>query len=303
MKIFVTGASGYIGYHVCSALRRAGHSVWGLTRSEANAKRLAQQEIHPVIGTMQEPGAFLNIAGGCSAIIHTAADYTVDTWSVDRQMVEAFMSIGNRGPQDKLFIYTSGVWLYGNTGSNAADETTPLDPPEMVRARANIEEIVMNATTVRPLIIRPGMVYGKQGGAPGMWFGPLSQQQLPMVVGDGDNFWTMVHVEDLAEAYLLAVEVGLSNEIFNITDRSRWRVRDMVCAAAKLTGFRGAVMYTPVDEAIPTLGPVAECLALDQHVDSRKAVRLLGWQPKHGGFVDDVDEYYTAWQGFQKNSK
>jgi nucleoside-diphosphate-sugar epimerase len=92
------------------------------------------------------------------------------------------------------------------------------------------------------------------------------------------------------------VESGLSGEAFNVADRSRATVNEMAEAAARVAGCPGAVRHVPVAEAAKKIGPYAECLAVDQHVDSRKAVRLLGWQPRHVGFVDEVGLFYEAWK-------
>jgi nucleoside-diphosphate-sugar epimerase len=105
-----------------------------------------------------------------------------------------------------------------------------------------------------------------------------------------------VHLDDLGSAYLRAAESGLSG-IFNVTDRSRASLLEMAGAVARVTGYAGGVQTTPVAEAATSMGTLAECLALDQHVDSRKAARLLGWQPLHGGFADEVEECYEAWKG------
>lgn len=61
----------------------------------------------------------------------------------------------------------------------------------------------------------------------------------------------------------------------------------------------GEIQYVPVAEAAKTFGDFAECLALDQHVDGRKAARLLGWQPKHGGLADGIESYFEAWKELQ----
>ena len=70
----------------------------------------------------------------------------------------------------------------------------------------------------------------------------------------------------------------------------------MLAAVARVTGYAGKITWIPVSEAAKTMGDFAECLTLDQHVDSRKAVRLLGWQPRHSGFVDDAETYSMSWQ-------
>lgn len=73
----------------------------------------------------------------------------------------------------------------------------------------------------------------------------------------------------------------------------------MLKAVARVTGYAGKITFIPVAEAAKTMGDFADCLALDQHADARKAVRLLGWQPKHGGFVDDIAAYFMSWKAAQ----
>lgn len=300
MKIFITGATGYIGFNVASAFRRAGHEVWGLVRSQEKAKTLARHEIHPVIGSMQKPEGYLGIAEDCSVLIHAAADYQTDTFALDKKTVEALLNAGKRGTQPKTLIYTSGVWVHGNNGGKLVDETTPLAPAKMIASRPATEQMVLNTPGVRGLVIRPGCVYGRQGGLTGMWFAGAYKEKALKAIGDGNNRWAMVHVDDLAEGYLRAGEGGLAGEVFNITDRSRSTAREMVSAVARVTGYTGQIQFIPVTEASKTMGDFAECLALDQYVDARKAVRLLGWQPKHGGFVDEVEIYFESWRAAQQ---
>ena len=295
MKCFITGATGYIGFHVACALRRAGHEVWGLARTPEKGRLLSQQEIFPVIGTLQQPAAWQARAAECSVLIHAAQDLqTADSPLLDRQAVEALLATAMAGARPKTVIYTSGAWVYGNTGSKLVDETTALTPARLVARRPATEQLVLASNLVKGIVIRPGCVYGKQGGRPGTWFAGARKQKL-QVIGDGRTRWAMVHVEDLADAYLRAAESGLAGEVFNVSDRSRATVLEMAGSAAKTAGYDGEVTVVPLAEALQTMGDFAECLALDQHIDSRKAVRLLGWQPAHGGFVDEVERYFESW--------
>jgi len=299
MNVFITGATGYIGFNVAMAYRRAGHAVWGLTRSEEKARILSRHEIRPVVGSMQKTEGWAAAAKNCSVLIHAAVDYQTDPFAIDKQTVEFLLSLARQGSQPKTLIYTSGVWVYGNTQGKLVDETSPLNPPNLVARRPVTEQLVLNAAGVRGLVIRPGCVYGYQGGLTGMWFAAADKEKALTAVGDGSNRWTVVHADDLADAYLRAGESGLHGEVFNITDRSRWSVGEMLNAVARVTGYAGKTTFIPVAEAAKTMGDFAECLALDQHADSRKAVRLLSWQPKHGGFVDDAETYYRSWQAAQ----
>jgi nucleoside-diphosphate-sugar epimerase len=299
MRVFITGATGYIGFNVASALRRAGHEVWGLVRSPEKAQTLAKHEIHAVIGSMQQPESYASVAEECAVLIHAAFDMEGNTVALDKTTVETLLNAGKRGAQPKTVIFTSGVWVHGNTAGKLVDETTPLTPAKLVAWRPPHEQMVLSAQGIRGLVIRPGCVYGKQGGLTDMWFSGAYNEKALKVIGDGENRWAMIHVDDLAEAYLRAVESGLSGEVFNLTDRSRSTIREMATAVARATGYTGEIQYIPLSEASQSMGKFAVCLALDQHIDARKAVRLLGWQPKHGGFVDEVDTYFASWKAFQ----
>lgn len=300
MKVFVTGASGYIGFHVAGALRRAGHEVYGLVRREEAAARLRRHEIRPVLGTMQRPDSFKHVALQCAVLVHCAVDYQADTFMLDRTTVEALIGYGEQGAQPKTVIYTSGVWVHGNTNGRLVDETAPLAPAKLVARRPATEELVLEAKHVRGIVIRPGCVYGKQGGLTGQWFAAAVRGEGTLhAVGDGRNHWAMVHVDDLADAYVRAAESGLKGEVFNVVDRSRASVREMLEAVARATGYRGEIRYVPLVEAAQTLGDLAECLALDQFVDGRKAERQLGWRPRHNGFIEEVETYLESWKAAQ----
>jgi len=296
MKVFITGATGYVGSHVALALSRAGHEVFGLVRSEEKAKGLAKQEVTPVMGNLQEPESYIPVAEQCSALIHAAVDGHGDKVGLEKKTVESLLRAAKHGPQPKKFLYTSGVWIYGNTAERLVDETTPVAPPTFVVWRPGVEQMVLKASHVKSLVLRPGCVYGKQAGLTGHWFTGAYKEKALRVVGDGNNRWAMIHADDLAEGYLRAVESGYSGEVFNFTDRSRATIREMASAAGRAAGYTGQIEFVPVSEAAKAMGADAECLALDQHVDSRKAVNLLGWQPRHGGFVDAAHALFAAWK-------
>lgn len=297
MNVFITGATGYIGFNVAKAFRRAGHRVWGLTRSERKAQRLAQNEITPVIGNMKDPDTYRTIAEKSSVLVHAAVDYEHNTADLDRKTIDSFTEAGKQGSRPKTVIYTSGCWVLGDTGQSTVDETTPLSPIEAVAWRPAHEELILGSDPIKGLVIRPGCVYGERGGLTGLWFSGAASGNLE-VIGDGSNYWTMVHVDDLADAYVRAAESGLSGEEFNVSDHSRWTVGEMAGAVAQVTGYENEITYVPVKEASRELGAMAEALALNQHVDAGKTERLLNWKPKHHGFVNEADLFYQSWKAY-----
>ena len=298
MRIFITGASGYIGSAVAAALARADHDVVGLVRSESKAHRAARAEVHPVIGSMQESERWIDAARSCEVIIHCAAEYSPQVWDLDSRTAETLLAAAYETRRPRLFIYTSGVWVYGATGGHPATEATAPNPPAFAAPRLKNEELVLreNRGTLRTLIIRPGCVYGGSGGLTGAWFDSAVTEGAARVIGDGRARWSMVHVEDLADLYRRAVESSWRGEVINATDRSRFSVLECAMAASFAAGAGGKVHLVPFEEASQQMGPYAECLTLDQHVDSSHAVRLLGWQPRHGGFVDGAERYFISWR-------
>jgi nucleoside-diphosphate-sugar epimerase len=299
LKIFVTGATGYIGFNVALALRRAGHRVWGLVRNEEKAQVLAQNEIIPIMGSMQNPESYLAVAEQCSVLIHAATEYSEERMTLERLTIESFIkaSKGKIGP--KTLIYTSGVWVYGDTNCGLVDETTPLNPAKLVSWRPAVEEMVLNASEVRGIVVRPGCVYGRGRGMTGSWFKGAYMEESLKAIGDGKNHWAMVQVDDLAQGYLAVAESDLNGEIFNFTDQSRLTVGEMVTAVAKVTGYSGPIESILAEKAAQKMGDYVYCLALDQHVDSSKARRLLGWHPRHLSFVDEVDLCFESWKAHQ----
>jgi nucleoside-diphosphate-sugar epimerase len=299
MRVFITGATGYIGAAVAAAFARKGHNVFGLVRTPAKAMRLAAAEGTPVAGNLHEPDGWRNAADACDVLVHCAVEYSEKQWDVHSRTVEALIDSARRAHRPRRLLVTSGVWVYGDTRGSAADETSALAPPALVAPRPAADDRVLdaNGTLLKTLVLRPGCVYGGPGGMTASWFESAVNEGAARIVGDGANRWAMVHADDLADLYVRAAESTYGGEVFNATDRSRFTVLECARAASLAAGAGGKTVSWPLAETAKAMGAAyAECLALNQHVDSSKAVRLLGWQPRHGGFADGAERYFQAWR-------
>lgn len=297
MNIFITGATGYIGFAVASTLAAKGHQVYGLVRSEEKMKKLEAAEIHPVLGSMGHPSSYAKTANFCEVLIHCAADFSESFHQLDRKTAEVLIRTASETELPRKIIYTSGVWVYGNT-QEMVDESSALNPPQLVQPRAETEKLILNATknNLSTLVLRPGCVYGGRGGLTASWFDSAIKEGAATLIGDGHFRWAMVHIEDLADAYVRAAESSLTKEVFNVTDRSRSTILECAQTASRIVQKHAKIKSIPLADAAKTMGDFAECLTLNQHVDSSKAARLLGWQPRHGGFVDGADRYFKSWK-------
>ena len=283
MRVFVTGATGYVGTAVAEALRAAGHEVVGLARSDDAAARLAGAGCAALRGTLTDADVLARGAREADAVIHLAATGGADQAEVDTAAVRALLdALAGSG---KPFLYTSGVWVLGPTGDVVADEDAPANPAALVAWRPALEREVVDAAArgIRSVVIRPGVVYGRGGGTPGGFIASGRKKGVVRYVGDGRQRWPFVHVDDLAALYVLALDAP-AGTVLNAAGPSL-PVREVAEAAARATGARAEAW--PLEEARARLGPYADALALDQQVSAERA-RALGWRPSRPSVLEEL---------------
>lgn len=298
MRILVTGAAGYIGNAVAETFRQAGHDVYGLIRSKEKGNALLRKEITPVIGDLNASSKIIKEIGELDILIHCAYDPT-GAEAAETPLLEA---IAARAP--KLFIYTSGVWVLGNSGNEIISETTPCRPIDLVKWRRRQEEKLLGTSSpgTRTLILRPGCVYGEGGGGDGgltsMWFASAKSGAV-VYTGNGENRWAMVHVRDLARAYLLAAESDLTAIAINIVDNQRATVKEMALVCAAAAGIPNKVQSLTEEESHKRFGAFTQGLLIDQQVSNDYARKVINWSPEHKGFIDEVEKYYSSWLAYR----
>ena len=288
MDVFLTGATGYIGSAVAEALQKAGHKVTGLARAPEKAKQLEARGVRPCLGDLRKPETVSTPAGAAEGVIHTANTNDATSAQADAAVVRAILkTLEGSG---KPFVYTSGVWVLGSTGEKAADELTPLNPTPLVAHRAAIEEEVLSYKDrgVRTIVIRPALVYGRGGSIPRMLAQSARELGAARYVGDGQNRWPFVDVDDLAQLYVLALEKSPPGSLYNAAHGPSYRVRDVAEAASVGAGAKGKTQALPLDEARKSMHGFADALVLDQQVSGEKAKKELRWSPRAASVLDDL---------------
>jgi nucleoside-diphosphate-sugar epimerase len=288
MEVYLTGATGYIGSAVAEALQKAGHRVTGLARTPEKAKQLEALGVRPVLGDLLKPETVVAPARAADGVIHTANTNDANASKADAEVVRAILKAleGSLKP----FVYTSGVWVLGSTGDKIATEETPANPTPLVAHRAGIEQEVLRAKDrgVRSVVIRPALVYGRGGSLPAMLTKSARDTGAARYVGDGQNRWCFVDLEDLAQLYVLALEKAPAGSLYNASHGPSCRVAEVAEAASIGAGAKGKTQAWPLVEARKTLGPFADALALDQQVSGEKARKELGWSPRGKSPLDDL---------------
>ena len=272
---------------MAQALSAAGYAVVGLARSDDQARTLAAQGLGAHRGDLRDPASLAEGARHADAVIHTAMAAGADAGQVDRAAVEAM--VGALAQFNRPFIYTSGCWVLGNTGYKIADEDTPLAPTPLVAWRPANERLVLEAAGhgVQGIVLRPAMVYGRGGGLVTSFVQSAREHGAARVIGDGQNRWTFVHVDDLAALYVLALRSAAGTLLF-AAHGAAVRVRDVAEAASRAAGANGEVEMVPIEEARKTMGPFADALALDQQISGGRAQRVLNWQPRGPSVLEEL---------------
>lgn len=286
MKVFLTGATGYIGGAVADRLRAAGHDVSGLARSDAAAARLTAAGLRPARGDFTDPKSVAAAARAADGVISMATTYDP---SIDGPAIDAILDA--LAGSDKPFVYTSGIWSHGDTGGQVVDETTAPRPAALVAWRQDVEDRVREGARrgIRTIVIRPAIVYGRSGGIPAGFVQSAREEGAARYVGTGENRWPLVHVDDLADLYLLALERAPAGTLLLGVAGPARPVRELAAAASRGAGAHGRTVATPLEDARKTMGPYADALVLDQQATGRRAQELLGWRPTRPDALEDLE--------------
>lgn len=295
MKIFVTGATGYIGGSVAEALVRHGHAVTGLVRTEEGAKQLQARGMKTVLGTLDDAGVISNAA--------READAVIDTAEANHPGVVDAIAAAVRGT-GKAFIHTSGSGIVatdarGELVDAIYDEYSSFMPsfPRMVQ-RAAIDQVVFDCAKqgVRSVVIRPTMIYGGGKGV------RTESAQVPALIdnakkagiglhiGRGENRWANVHIDDVVDLYLLALEKAPAGALY-YAENGEEALKDVAASISRLLGFGGKTRNWSPEEAEKALGPKAHSsFASNSRVRGKRSRAELGWQPKGQPILEEIEQ-------------
>ena len=294
MKIFLTGATGYIGGSIGDALVKRGHAVTGLVRTEDGARQLQARGMKAVLGTLDD-----------SAVVTQAsreADAVIDTAEANHPGVVDAIAAAVRG-SGKTFIHTSGSGIVATDAKGEAvpdiyDEYSKFQPafPRMVQ-RAAIDQVVFDCAkeNVRSVVIRPTMIYGGGKGV------RTESAQVPALIdnakkagiglhiGRGENYWANVHIDDVVDLYLLALEKAPPGALY-YAENGEEQLKNVAAAISRLLGFGGKTRNWSPEDAEKALGPKAHSsFASNSRVRGKRSRAELGWKPNGAPILEEIE--------------
>jgi nucleoside-diphosphate-sugar epimerase len=292
MKVFIVGASGYIGGALAAALVKQGHTVSGLARSDGTAAALEQRGITPVRGTLDDAPALAAAA--------KATDITIGAASADHRgaaeaIVNALTGTG------KTYLHTSGSSIVGTPArgefvADVFDEDTQFTPSPARKARVAIDTMVRGAPGMRGIVIAPSLIYGRgEGLNPNSiqvpWLIALAKKAgTPRHIGSGENRWANVHIDDLVPLYLLAIEKAPAGA-FYFAENGENSMREVCEAIGRMMGEGGKTQSMTIAEAAAEWGEGAaeNTMGSNSRVRAKRARTELGWEPKARSLIDEIE--------------
>jgi nucleoside-diphosphate-sugar epimerase len=289
MRVFVTGATGFIGTELVKELIEVGHQVRGLTRSDAGVEQLKAvgAEVHR--GDLTDLDSLRTGAKGMDAVVHLAFSHDFSKFAQnaedEKKAIEALGSVLEPG---KLFVVTSGVGLTsGAPGHVRTEKDLPVDSPAIPRRPEQAAQAIAQKG-VHVAIVRLPQVHDtrKQGLVP-LLTQTAREKGVSAYVGDGANRWAAAPLKDVAHLYRLAVEkTGPGVTVYNAVQEEGVSAREI--AETIGNGLKvPAVSITP-EKAGEHFGWFAHFAALDMPASSEWTRKALGWEPTGPGLIEDL---------------
>lgn len=290
MRVFLTGANGWIGSVVAQDLLAAGHSVVGLVRSEDKVDALSAAGITPVVGSLRDLDVLRQGAGDADGVIHTAfgLDMTkiAELAEEERQAIEALGEVyaGSTRP-----IVVTGGFLLGLSSEPIREDARPPIMPEFPRASEQTAFSLAQRGLRVSVVRNPRSVHGQgenHGFVP-MLAAVAREKGFSAWIGDGQNLWPAVHRLDAARVYRLALERGAGNEAYHAIAEEGVAYRLIAEAIGRQLGVPSKSLAP--EAADEHFGPLAMWVAGNGPASSARTRALLGWEPKEAGIIADIE--------------
>jgi nucleoside-diphosphate-sugar epimerase len=295
MRVFVTGATGFVGSAVVQELINAGHQVLGMARSDAGAKSLiaAGAEVHR--GDLEDLESLRSGAAASDGVIHCAFihDFSkfAETCEIDKRAIEALGSalVGS----DRPLIVTSGTAFANTPGRLSTEEDGPNSPAP--RVASELAAAVVEAQSVPVSVMRLPQVHDPvRQGLITFLIAAAREKGVSAYVGDGLNRWPAVHVLDCARLYRLALEKGTAGARYNAVAEEGVPLREIAEAIGR--GLKVPVVSISPVQAGEHFGLMAMFAGVDMPASSALTQQRLGWRPTGPGLISDLDhmQYFEA---------
>jgi nucleoside-diphosphate-sugar epimerase len=301
MRVFITGASGWIGRAVVSELTAAGHAVMGLARSDASAEALQAAGVEVRTGSLDDLDTLRESAASCEGVIHLAFKHDLafsgdflGAAEADRRAIETFGEA--LAHSDKPFVIASGLLGLApgrvaterdGLAAQSADPEASMRGPARRRANAHLT-LALADRGVRSSIVRlPPTCHGDgDNGFMPAAIGFARAKGAAAYVGDGSNRWPAVHRDDAARVFCLALESAPAGSALHAVGDEGVPIREV--AEVFASRLHVAAVSVTAEQAGEYVGWLGGFWGLDSPASAQITRELLGWEPTHPGLIEDL---------------
>jgi nucleoside-diphosphate-sugar epimerase len=296
MRVFVTGATGFIGSAVVKELIEAGHQVTGVYRSDEKAQALAAAGAEIYRGSIDDPDSLKDGAARSDGVIHLAFNHDFSQFAAncdtDRRVIAALGSV--LAGSDRPLIVTSGTAIAKVASGELAIEDAPaITSSDFPRAASEEATAGAAADGVNTSVVRLPQVHDpERQGLISPWIAIAREKGMIGYIGEGRNRWPAAHISDVARLYRLAIEKSERGAIYNA-------VGEQGVAAREIAETIGRRLKLPVksilmEEAGGYFGWLAHLAARDMPASSELTQKKLGWRPTGPGLITDLERLPVA---------
>ncbi len=283
MNILVIGATGWIGGATCDALLARGHAVWGLVRPESAFRLVADKpQVSPLEGTLEMfPEMAASLSGIDGVVFAASGDPEATAQALDA--VKYIYGV-------QAAVYISGASIYGNTGiGQPATEESELLTPASVSYLPMLEEKALTAAPRGYALRGAAILYGHGGGStPAFWLQQAQKRKRLGYIGSGAQRWSAVHVDDLAQLVVLALESAQPSGVYNAVTHD-YSLREAAEGLAEVLGEGFSAQSMFAGSAAAQWGVFwATLLRANLWMSGEKAAGDFGWQEQAPRFLDEI---------------
>jgi nucleoside-diphosphate-sugar epimerase len=291
MDVFVFGANGYIGSAVIRELKAHGHAVTALTTRKQAAEDLTKQGFRAITGKMQAPKPWISAAMKADAIIQLADTFDKDAGKIETEMLEALEETLQKRKRKMRIIYTGGCWLYGNTGDEQAIEGHEFAPIKAFKYCVKNRNRLMKSDHFDAIAIHPAMVWDRDGGVLRDMLDAVREGKPIQVVNGPETRWPMVHRDDLAVLYRLALEKGTPGKDYHGAAGNAVSVDELAHALARRVAAKPIFDIISEEQAVAQHGEWARGYGLDHQMSAKRTMFELGWRPAQDDIIRELNPY------------
>jgi nucleoside-diphosphate-sugar epimerase len=287
-NVFFTGFTP-VNAALITALQSKGYRTIVLSDDEQITKAARFLGAVVVKGHIAHPDSYIESVKGADVVIHSPNIYDLEDSASDAVAVAAITKA--LAGSKKIFVYTSHTWVLGDANNVLADEKTPVAPISLVAPLARSEQSVLQSAgdNIKAIVVRAANVYGYEGDFVQKYVARTIREDVAHFVGNGNNYFSVIALQDLVQLYLLVIEKGVAGAIYHAASGKALTSKEFAGLVGDIVGVHHALGLSQ-SELKNNYGALAEAFSLNQQISFIQTKEQLNWAPDHTDLTPYIEK-------------